>query len=271
MGGPPSTASVRGAGASRTCRRSRFAGRARRSVAPEGGEEAGGVERGQSRGPSRAAMRAAAAASGPWWRAARAFAGRGVRGGAARRRRPGPARVATTRSKCGAANHVVGDRRHRRPAAQNVDDRPERSMPGLSWQVGGFEHGTAGSVRARCRARPACAARQVEVVRVGRRLAVEADRGEGRPRRGGRDVGGGEPSCAARTSSGPTHPLDRCSSGFWNTNPTVAAAPLDRAPVRRSAVEPDVAPGGAAQAVEMLDEGRLARPVLAEDRDRLAR
>ena len=68
-----------------------------------------------------------------------------------------------------------------------------------------------------------------------------------------------------------TERSNSCSSGFWKTNPTVAARSRDRPAVGRLAVEQDAARRRPEEPVEVLDEGRLARAVLAEDRDGLAR
>ena len=77
--------------------------------------------------------------------------------------------------------------------------------------------------------------------------------------------------CGPNATSVRTLPAKIWRSGFWNTIPTRAASAAVREPGHVLAVVQDAALGRSQQPVEVPDERRLAAPVLADDRDRLAR
>ena len=115
------------------------------------------------------------------------------------------------------------------------------------------------------------AQRQVEVVRVDRARRLEPDRGEGGV--------GGPPDRIRRAPQVPRAegdlPLDRSVEQLvvrvLEDEPDRGGQPVDRHRPDVGPVERHPAVCRPEEPVEMLDERRLARPVLADDRDRLAR
>ena len=98
---------------------------------------------------------------------------------------------------------------------------------------------------------------------------MQADRGQA-PLDEARDPPAARPRFRGpKATSRSTDRSNSCSSGFWKTNPTVAASSATVRP-RFGAVDRDPALGRSQQPVEVLDERGLARAVLADDRDGLA-
>ena len=185
-----------------------------------------------------------------------------------------PSRMTTTRPKRDAANSmswVIATTV--RPASRSPRPRRRRERhrrrPDRSSARRG--RGPPGPSRGRRPARPACAARGrgrtgwSSVPRAGRRRSgCWSTRSAISRRRTPRFLG---PNATSRS----TDRSKSCSSGFWKTNPTVAASSAIEPAVGRLPVEDDPPLGRAEEAVEVLHEGRLARAVLTEDRDRFAR
>ncbi len=242
--------------------------------APERREQAGRVERRriQSRAAPRSGRRAAASArsrpAGPDSPARRSRP-------AARRRRPGRRACTTIRPKCVAANSMswviaTTDR----PAARNASTiRPTRATPSASCPVvGSSRTRTAGSIaRIPASATSLRRDRSRSYGLVGL-LGRQADRGQA----GGDERGRRRPAARPRlrgpnATSRLDRPLEQLLVGVLEHEPDDPGELGDRAIVGRHAIEQDASLGRAEQAVEVLDQRRLARPVLAEDRDRLAR
>ena len=172
--------------------------------------------------------------------------------------------------------HVVGDRHDRcgRRPGRPRRSAPTRATPSASWPVvGSSSTRTAGSM-----ARTPASATSLRRDRsrsyglVVRSLG-EPDRGEAPASRARRCPPGGDgPGCAGRTrprARPSARTAGRRGSGR-RTRPSGRARRSDRSSVG-GAVEQHAPGVRSEEAVEVLDQRRLARPVLAEDRDRLAR
>ena len=187
-----------------------------------------------------------------------------------------PWRITMIRSKWRAANSMswVIATTVRPPAAIASTIAPIRAMPATVLAGRGLVEDEDGRVdREDAGERDELAPRQVEVVRVGRPGVGEPGRGDRasiEPPGVGRTRSRG--SAGRTTTSRSTLRSNSWSSGFWNTKPTDRRQAVDRfdrrCPRPPTRTRPAVRPQ---QAVEMLRERRLARPVLADDRDRLAR
>ena len=190
MGGPPSRASVRGSGAAGTCRRSRSVGRLARSVSrPSAASRPAASSAGGSI-PSRAAIRAAGGGVSPVEASrSRLPVAKTAAGGPSAT--TSPARMHDDPPEMrGRELHVVGDRDDRsRPAARKASTiaptraTPSAVLPGRRL----VEDEDRGIHRQDPGERHQLAARQVEVVRVGRpRIRSQADRGQARLDEAGR-------------------------------------------------------------------------------------